>query len=152
MERDNQIVEAGRASTVLVVDDDHEHTRALATVLERAGYGVCTASDGQEALARLAERSFELIITDLRMPRMNGLDLLRSARAMSPQAAVIVLTAYGEWETYVSAMDSGALDYLGKPARREQILCAVRKALARRGLRAANIPVRPAEDPASAPP
>ncbi|HEX9899691.1 MAG TPA: response regulator [Candidatus Methylomirabilis sp.] len=125
--------------TVLVVDDDRDHSKALAKIFQRAGYRVSTASDGQEGLMILTERAYDLIITDLKMPRMNGLDLLRNIRALSPQAAVVILTAYGEWTTYMNAMDSGAVDYLNKPVRREDILMVARKALARRGLRAPEV-------------
>jgi len=121
--------------TVLVVDDDRGHSRALAKTFERAGYRVSTASDGQEALMILTERAYDLVITDLKMPRMNGLDLLRNIRALTPQAAVVILTAYGEWTTYMNAMDNGAVDYLNKPVRRDEILMVARKALARRGVR-----------------
>jgi DNA-binding NtrC family response regulator len=125
--------------TILVVDDDRDHSKALAKIFERAGYRVSTASDGQEGLMILTERAYDLIITDLKMPRMNGLDLLRNIRALSPQAAVVILTAYGEWTTYMNAMDSGAVDYLNKPVRREDILMVARKALARRGIRAPGV-------------
>ncbi len=123
------------APTVLVVDDDRDHTQALAKVFERAGYSVRTAGDGQEALALFMERPFDLVITDLRMPRMNGMDLLRNIRAASPNIAVIVLTAFGEWTTYMDAMNCGCLDYVNKPVRRDDILLSARKALARRGIR-----------------
>ncbi len=122
--------------TVLVVDDDQDHNRALAKIFERAGYRVSTAEDGQEALTILTERTYDLIITDLKMPHMNGLDLLRSIRAMSPDMPVVILTAFGEWETYIDAMDCGCVDYFSKPVRREEILLTARKALARRGVRA----------------
>lgn len=126
---------AEQAPTVLVVDDDRDHCQALAKIFERAGYRVRTAADGQEALASLMERPFDLVITDLRMPRMNGLDLLLNVRAVSPRTAVIIVTAFGEWTTYVQAMDCGCVDYLNKPVRREEILTTARKALARRGIR-----------------
>jgi DNA-binding NtrC family response regulator len=122
--------------TVLVVDDNQEHSRALGKIFERAGYRVCTAGHGQEALKLLMDQPFDLVLTDLRMPRVNGLALLRNIRDMSPQAAVVIITAFGEWVTYMDAMECGASDYLSKPARREDILLAARKALARRGIRA----------------
>lgn len=122
--------------TVLIVDDDRDHNRALAKIFERAGYGVSTAQDGQEALTRFMERPADLVITDLRMPRMNGLDLLRNIRAMSPHIAVIIVTAFGEWTTYMEAMNCGCVDYVNKPVRRDDILLAARKALARCGIRA----------------
>ncbi len=122
--------------TVLIVDDDRDHNRALAKIFERAGYRVRTAQDGQEALARFMERPADLVITDLRMPRMSGLDLLRNIRAMSPHIAVIIVTAFGEWTTYMEAMNCGCVDYVNKPVRRDDILLAARKALARCGIRA----------------
>lgn len=135
-----------RTPTVLVVDDDRDHSQALAKIFERAGYRVGTAGDGQEALRVLTERPFDLVITDLRMPRMNGLDLLRSIRAMSPHVPVLIVTAFGEWTTYVDAMDCGCVDYLSKPVRREDILMAARKALARRGIRAPGVPAPTSEE------
>lgn len=129
-----------RMPTVLVVDDDQDHGRALAKIFERAGYRVGTAGDGQEALRILTERPFDLVITDLRMPRMNGLDLLRNIRAMSPQVPVLIVTAFGEWTTYIEAMECGCVDYLSKPVRREDILMAARKSLARRGIRVPGVP------------
>jgi DNA-binding NtrC family response regulator len=123
------------APTVLVVDDDREHNQALAKVFERAGYCVCTACDGQEALRIAMERSFDLVITDLCMPRVNGLQLLRSVRALNPESAVVLITAFGEWSSYVEAMNCGCVDYLNKPVRRDDLLLTARKALARRGIR-----------------
>ena len=125
--------------TILVVDDDQDHNRALAKIFERAGYRVSTAEDGQEALAILMERIYDVVVTDLKMPHMNGLDLLRSIRAMTADMPVVILTAFGEWETYIDAMDCGCVDYLTKPVRRDDILLAVRKAFARRGLRAPGV-------------
>lgn len=124
--------------TVLVVDDNRDHSHALAKIFERAGYHVTAASDGQEALRILTERLCDLVITDLRMPRMSGLDLLRNIRAMSPHLPVLIVTAFGEWTTYIEAMDCGCVDYLNKPVRRDDILMAARKALARCGIRAPN--------------
>jgi len=138
-----------RTLTVLVVDDDQDHGRALAKIFERAGYRVGTAGDGQEALRILTERPFDLVITDLRMPRMNGLDLLRSIRAMSPQVPVLIVTAFGEWTTYIEAMECGCVDYLSKPVRREDILMAARKSLARRGIRAPGVSATSSEGPGS---
>jgi DNA-binding NtrC family response regulator len=120
--------------TVLVVDDDRDHSKALAKLFERAGYQVGTADDGHDALTILAGRPFDLVITDLRMPRKNGLELLHSIRALSPRLPVIIVTAFGEWISYLDAMEGGAVDYMSKPVRREDILLAARKALARRGI------------------
>ena len=135
-----------RAPTVLVVDDNRDHSQALAKIFERAGYRVGTAGDGQEALTILTERPFDLVITDLRMPRMNGLDLLRSIRAMSPHVPVLIVTAFGEWTTYIEAIDCGCVDYLSKPVRREEILMAARKALTRRSIRAPGLSASSSEE------
>jgi len=128
-----------RTATVLVVDDNAEHGQALAKIFERAGYRVSTAGDGEEALRVLVEQPFDLILTDLRMPRMNGLDLLRNIRALNSDVPVLIITAFGEWTSYIEAMDCGCVDYLSKPVRREDILLAARKALARRGIRAPDV-------------
>jgi DNA-binding NtrC family response regulator len=121
---------------VLVVDDNREHCQALAKIFDRAGYRVGTAADGQQALKLLTNQPFDLVLTDLRMPRMDGLDLLLNIRAMNPHVAVVIITAFGEWTTYMQAMDCGCVEYLNKPVRREEILNVARKALARRGIRA----------------
>jgi DNA-binding NtrC family response regulator len=140
------------AALVLVVGDNQDHNEALAKVLVRAGYGVAMAGDGEQALTILRERPFNVVITDLRMPRINGLDLLRHIRIMSPHVAVVVVTAHGEWTTYLNAMNIGAMDYLTKPVRREDILLTVRKALARRGIRAPEIPPAGSEESEGAAP
>jgi DNA-binding NtrC family response regulator len=134
-------------ATVLVVDDNAEHGQALAKIFERAGYRVSTAGDGEEALRALVERPFDLILTDLRMPRMNGLDLLRNIRALNPDVPVLIITAFGEWTSYIEAMDCGCVDYLSKPVRRDDVLLAARKALARHGIRVRNPSLIQSEEP-----
>jgi DNA-binding NtrC family response regulator len=125
---------------ILLVDDDPENTLAMMKVLARAGYGVVSAAHGYEALTKLSEQPFDLVITDLLMPCMSGLDLLRSVRAADPDIGVIVVTAFGEWASYVQAMNVGAMDYLSKPVRRQDVLIAVGKALARRGIQVPEVP------------
>lgn len=127
------------APGILLVDHNRDRSQVLAKILEQVGYRVRTAGDGAEALTILGEEPFHLVITDLRMPRMNGLDLLRSIQAMTPHVAVVVLTAHGEWTTYLNAMNSGAMDYLTKPVRCQEILMTIRRALARRGIRIPDI-------------
>jgi two-component system, NtrC family, response regulator AtoC len=128
-----------RSPSVLLVDDDLAHTQALVKILKDAGYQVSTAGDGHDALTILMQRPFDLVITDLKMPRKSGLDLLRSIRGMSPDIPVVVITGFGEWTTYMQAMNIGAVDYLNKPARRHDILLTIRKALARRRIRSPDI-------------
>jgi DNA-binding response OmpR family regulator len=124
---------------LLLVEDDREHAQALVKILGDAGYQVTTAADGHAALVILMEQAFDLVITDLKMPRKSGLDLLREIRAMNPDIPAVVITAYGEWTTYLQAMNIGAVDYLTKPVRRHDILLTIRKALARQGIRAPGI-------------
>lgn len=114
---------------VLVVDDEPQMLIALNEALRRRGYGVTTAGSGMEALCRLRERHYQLVITDLRMPEVSGLDLLRKVKTLSPQTPVILLTAYGTIQNAVDAMRDGACDYLLKPFSTESLERAVRKAL-----------------------
>lgn len=125
----------GGIPLILLVDDDAGHNAAMRLVLERAGYGVVGATDGREALSTFMTHAFDLVITDLSMPRMNGLELLRSIRAADPEIGVIIITAFGEWTSYVQAINIGALEYLSKPLRRQELLSALGKALTRRGMR-----------------
>jgi len=124
---------------LLLVEDDREHAQALVKILGDAGYQVTTAADGHVALVILMEQAFDLVITDLKMPRKSGLDLLREIRAMNPDIPAVVITAYGEWTTYLQAMNIGAVDYLTKPVRRHDILLTIQKGLARRGIRSPGI-------------
>ena len=127
-----------RIPSVLVVDDDRGHCLILTTIFERAGYRVRCAYDGQDALAALLEWPADLVITDLRMPRMGGMELLRSIRALDPRIAVAVVSAFGEWETYMDAIELGAVDYLSKPVSRDAILEMARRVLRQRGIPAPN--------------
>ncbi len=99
---------------ILVVDDEAQITRVLKTSLSSQGYGIRTAADGEEALQVLQDWSPDLIITDLRMPNMNGLELCREVRKGS-RVPIIVLSVKGEETIKVQALDAGADDYVTKP-------------------------------------
>lgn len=129
-------MDGNRFPNVLVVDDDTGHCLVLNEIFERAGYRVRCAYDGQEALATLLEWPADLVITELLMPRMGGMELLQSVRALNPRIAVVVLTAFGDWRTYVDAMNNGAVNYLSKPVPPDAILGVARHALFQRGIRA----------------
>jgi two-component system response regulator HydG len=129
-------------ATILVADDDPGLRESLERTLTREGYRVITASDGRAALERLQAGSIDLVLTDLKMPGLSGLDLLRAAKAMSPDIDVILLTAFGTVEEAVKAMKEGAYDFLSKPFRREQLLKLIDKALERRSLIAQNRALR----------
>jgi two-component system response regulator HydG len=121
-------------ATVLVADDDPGLRESLERTLTREGYRVVVAPDGRAALERLQGGGIDLVVTDLKMPGLSGLELLRAARAIAPDLAVILLTAFGTVEEAVRAMREGAYDFLTKPFRREQLLRLIDKALERREL------------------
>jgi two-component system KDP operon response regulator KdpE len=117
-------------SNILVVDDEPQITRVLKTTLSSQGYGVRTASDGDEALLILKEWTPDLVITDLRMPNLGGLELCRQIRARS-RIPIIVLSVKGEERIKVEALDAGADDYVTKPFGVHELLARVRAALRR---------------------
>src|SRR5713101_4596847 len=118
-------------SRVLVVDDEPQITRVLRTVLTSQGYQVRTAGEGSSALSSFTEWRPELVITDLYMPHMDGIELCRRIRAMS-SVPIIVLSVKGEEKSKVEALDSGADDYVTKPFGIDELLARVRAALRRR--------------------
>jgi len=119
-------------SRVLVVDDEPQITRVLRTVLSSQGYQVRTAAEGESALTNFKEWNPELVITDLYMPHMNGVELCRRIRQVS-SVPIIVLSVKGEERTKVEALDSGADDYVTKPFGIEELMARVRAALRRSG-------------------
>ncbi|GIW43320.1 MAG: acetoacetate metabolism regulatory protein AtoC [Candidatus Binatia bacterium] len=118
----------------LLVEDEPNMVRTLAKILERRGHRVDSASNGLEALRRLEAGSYDLVITDLNMPVMDGLQLLREMKARSLDAAVIVLTGHGTIQSAVEALKLGAGDYLIKPCHPEELLLAVSRLLEVRNL------------------
>jgi two-component system response regulator HydG len=125
-------------ATLLVADDDPAVRQSLERALTREGYTVVAAPDGQTALERLREGGVDLVLSDLRMPGLTGLELLREAKAVAPDVDVILLTAFGTVEEAVRAMKDGAIDFLTKPFRQAQLMKVVRQALERRDLIAEN--------------
>jgi len=121
-------------ATLLIADDDAGLRESLERMLTREGYRVVLASDGRAALERVQAGGVDLIVTDLRMPGLTGLELLRAAKAIMPDVDVILLTAFGTVEEAVKAMKDGAYDFLTKPFRREQLIKLIDKALERRDL------------------
>jgi two-component system NtrC family response regulator len=113
---------------ILLVEDDANLRRVLAYHLERAGHSVVQAMDGVSALDRFREDPVDLVLTDVRMPGMDGIELLKAFRQMKPELPVVVMTAYGTIGDAVEAMRQGAADYLTKPVEKETLLLAVQKA------------------------
>lgn len=121
---------------ILVVDDEVNLRRVLGAVLERAGYDVLLASDGQEGLSVLANHHIDVVVTDLRMPGVDGMALLREAQRIDPDIPVILLTAYSTVDNAVEALKSGAFDYLTKPFEQSDVLSIVHKAVQTRRIAA----------------
>jgi len=119
---------------ILFIDDDAAGREVALFNLRKAGYEVASASDGQEGLDAFAAAPFDLVITDVKMPGVSGLEVLRRVRAAAPDVPVLVITAFGNVETAVRAMKEGAYDFIGKPFHRDQLLLSVEKALERRRL------------------
>jgi two-component system response regulator HydG len=124
--------------TLLVADDDPAVRQSLERALTREGYAVEMAPDGQAALERLKAGGIDLVLSDLRMPGLTGLELLREVKAVAPDVDLIMLTAFGTVEEAVRAMKDGAADFLTKPFQRAQLVRVIRKALERRELIAEN--------------
>src|SRR5438132_2321152 len=127
---------------VLVVDDEKSMRDLLSITLEKEGYDVLTAAGGEAAIEALRRDATDAVITDLRMPKVDGLQVLRAAKEISPDVAVIVLTAVASTETAVEAMKLGAYDYITKPFKLDEVSLIVRNALERKRLRDENLYLR----------
>lgn len=117
------------SKTILLADDDANLRRVLEFQLTEAGYKISTASDGAEAFQLFTENDFDCVITDLRMPKLSGLEFLEKIKSENSEIPVIVITAFGEVETAVAAMKAGAFDYINKPFNRDEILLTLDRAL-----------------------
>lgn len=115
--------------TVLLIDDDDSLRRVVEYNLGEDGYRVLTATDGASGLRMFHAEPVDLVLTDVRMPEMDGLELLTRVKAVQPDLPVIMLTAHGTIDSAVEAMKMGAFDYLTKPFNREQLKAAIRRAL-----------------------
>ena len=115
--------------TILIVDDERNYLVVLEALLAPEGYETLTAENAQEALRIVREADLDLVITDMKMPGMNGMDLLEACKKEKPELPVIMMTAYGTIEMAVEAMKKHAYDYIAKPFQNEQLKLTVRKAL-----------------------
>ena len=118
---------AEQQKRILVVDDEENARIALSKILAREGYEVASAGNGYEALNYLRDKNVELIITDINMPEMNGLSFLRELSRSHPESSVIMVTAYGEVESYIEAMNLGAFEYINKPVKIDELKMIIRK-------------------------
>jgi len=122
-----------------VIDDEPVIHDVLAQILTSEGYEVEISASGEEALEKFPSQSFDVILLDLLMPGMDGIEVLRRIKKVDPLAAVIIITAYGSVESAISAMKIGALDYVQKPFKHDDLLLAIEKAVERKRLQDENI-------------
>jgi DNA-binding NtrC family response regulator len=114
---------------ILLVEDDAEMRRLLVDELLDEGYVVSQATDGEEAVLKLAHEEYDLVITDLVMPKISGLDLLSEVRKTRPHIPAILITAFGDWSSLTQAYEKGACNYICKPFKIKDLKDAVRNAL-----------------------
>lgn len=124
---------------ILVVDDEKGLREVLSIMLKRAGYAVIEATDGEEAIGHINKEIFDLVITDLRMPKADGMEVLKAVKSSSPETVVLVITAFATADSAVDAMKQGAYDYLTKPFQVDEVQLIIRNALEKRRLSAENI-------------
>jgi two-component system NtrC family response regulator len=120
--------------TILVVDDELNYLTVMEALLDEAGYEVITAGSALEAVKIAGDSDLDLVLTDMKMPKMSGIELLDEVRRLYPDLPVIIMTAYGTVEKAVTAMKKGAFDYILKPFKNEEILVTIAKALEHRHL------------------
>lgn len=131
-----------RQSRVMIVDDDADTLALLREIITKEGYQVDTVEDAEAALRRVSELQPDLVITDIQMPKMDGLALLAAVRERAPEVLVILLTAFGSLKTAVDAIKAGAFDYLSKPFIVDEIRLVVRRALEHKKLLGENRSLR----------
>ena len=127
-------METSASKNILLVDDHKPFRDSLAKILEGEGLRVFPANDGEEALDILRNELIHLVLTDLKMPKMDGVELLKVAKTIHPEVEVILITGYGTVDTAVTAMKDGAFDYIQKPFKPREILKLVRKAIEKQSL------------------
>ncbi|MBI2570304.1 MAG: sigma-54-dependent Fis family transcriptional regulator [Candidatus Schekmanbacteria bacterium] len=127
---------------ILVVDDEENIRHVLSLILTRKGFQVQTAAEAQTGLEALASNGVSLIISDIRLPGMDGIEFLRRIRSLDEGLPVIMMTAFGTVESAIEAMKAGATDYLSKPIKADEIVLCVNRALDERRLRAENVRLR----------
>ncbi len=118
---------AKKDQVILIVDDEEGVRDGLSELLKDEGYTVLCAEDGEEALKILRTTSIDLILTDMRMPGMSGIDLLKKVHEINDKLGVIILTGYGEIESYIEAMSFGAMEYVSKPFKANELRFIVSK-------------------------
>ena len=112
---------------ILLVDDDEGVCHSFSRLLEKRNYYVDTLQSAIEAIKSLKKSDYDILLTDLKMPEMDGIELLKQARKIDPDLGVIIMTGYGEIASYLKAMDLGAVEYLNKPIKINDLEIIIRK-------------------------
>ena len=128
--------------TILVIDDERSMREFLSIMLEREGYSVVTKDNGNDALEFISKNKYDLIITDIKMPKMSGIDILRESMALHPNTPVIMITAFASTEVAVEAMKLGAYDYITKPFNVDEIKIIIKNAIEKKSLFDENISLK----------
>ncbi|MDZ7314952.1 MAG: SpoIIE family protein phosphatase [candidate division KSB1 bacterium] len=123
------------AARILLVDDDANNRRYYFNVLKRQGYELDEAASGEEAIEKIRGNDYDVVVSDLQMYQLSGLDVLEAAKARDPFTQVLIMTGYGSIPTAVLAMQQGAFDYLSKPVQKDALVLRVQRALRERALR-----------------
>src|SRR6266700_929421 len=126
------------AEKILVVDDEQSMTQFLGIVLRKEGYQVTTVNSGREALERVKSENFDVVITDIKMPGMDGIQLLQGIKKLDATLPVVIMTAYASQQSAIDAVNLGAFQYLLKNAKNDEIKLVVRNALEMRRVRSEN--------------
>ena len=126
------------SDSILIVDDEEIIRESLSFILAKEGYRVVEAANGRVALDRIREDSFDLVLTDLEMPEMKGIELLENIGKFSPETLVVIITAYGSIDTAIAALRQGAVDYILKPVEFDELLLKVKRLLHARRLKVEN--------------
>jgi two-component system response regulator HydG len=129
-------------SHILIVDDDPNHLKTLQTIIRSWGYRVFVADDGKEAVEHVKERPFDLILMDVRMAKMSGIEALRHIKQYNPAIPILIMTAYSSVDSAVEALKAGAYDYLTKPLDFEVLKLSLSRALEHTGLKAENVTLK----------
>lgn len=125
---------AGEKVRILVVDDEEPVRNLLQRILGEAGYNVDTAANGQEALDKVSQLNAGVVLLDIKMPGMSGIEVLQQITTNWPETCVVMATAAGDAQTAVEAMKAGAYDYITKPFDRDDVVLKVQKAIEKRDL------------------
>lgn len=117
---------------ILVVDDDDGIRESLSLILKKRGYLAESCACGKDAIEKLENSSYDILLTDLKMPEMTGIELLKTAAKLNPSMGAIIMTGFGEINTYLEAMDLGAAEYLNKPVKSEELELIIEKVMAKK--------------------